>query len=174
MFSVNQSRLFSALQVCFPFLFFFSLCSCVNMMHLWFFTLFSSLLSSVRKWILWRHDLSSHFRPMCYIHGKIQTDMVVQCRNLLSCFSGGQAVSYTVHTKAFQSCPSLCDPIDHSPPGSSVHGILQSRTLECVVILFSRGSSWPRDWTTSLMFPALAGRFFTTSATREVGVGGSS
>ena len=61
--------------------------------------------------------------------------------------SQGWVMSYTVHTKALQSCPSLCDPIDHSPPGSSVHGILQSRILECVGILFSRGSSWPRDWT---------------------------
>ena len=38
-----------------------------------------------------------------------------------------------------------CDPMDCSPPGSSVHGILQARTLEWVVIPFSRGSSWPRD-----------------------------
>ena len=46
-----------------------------------------------------------------------------------------------------KSCPSLCDPIDCSPPGSSVHGILQARTLEWVAMSCSRGSSWPRDWT---------------------------
>ena len=40
-----------------------------------------------------------------------------------------------------QSCPTLCDPIDCSPPGSSVHGILQARILEWVAISFSRGSS---------------------------------
>ena len=40
---------------------------------------------------------------------------------------------------------SLCDPIDCSPPGSSVHGILQARILEGVAISSSRGSSWPRD-----------------------------
>ena len=33
-----------------------------------------------------------------------------------------------------QSCPSLCDPVDHSPPGSSVHGILQARILEWIAI----------------------------------------
>ena len=44
-----------------------------------------------------------------------------------------------------QSCPTLCDPMDHSSPGSSVHGILQARTLEWVAILSFRGSSWPRD-----------------------------
>ena len=44
-----------------------------------------------------------------------------------------------------QSCVTLCDPIDCSPPGSSVHGILQARMLEWVAISFSRGSSRPRD-----------------------------
>ena len=40
-----------------------------------------------------------------------------------------------------QSCPTLCDPMDCSPPGSSVHEILQARILEWVAIPFSRGSS---------------------------------
>ena len=44
-----------------------------------------------------------------------------------------------------QLCLTLCDPKDCSPPGSSVHGILQARTLEWVAISFSRGSSQPRD-----------------------------
>ena len=44
-----------------------------------------------------------------------------------------------------QSCPTLCNPRDCSLPGSSVHGILQTRMLEWVVIPFSRGSSQPRD-----------------------------
>ena len=43
-------------------------------------------------------------------------------------------------------CPTLCDPMDCSPKGSSVHGISQARILEWVAISFSRGSSWPRDW----------------------------
>ena len=43
--------------------------------------------------------------------------------------------------KSLQSCPTLCDPMDCSPPGSSVHGILRARTLEWVAISFSRGSS---------------------------------
>jgi len=49
--------------------------------------------------------------------------------------------------KSLQSCPTLCDPIDGSPPGSPVPGILQARTLEWVAISFSRGSSQPRDQT---------------------------
>ena len=46
-----------------------------------------------------------------------------------------------------QSSRTLCNPMDCSQPGSSVHGILQARVLEWVAIPFSRGSSQPRDWT---------------------------
>jgi len=46
-----------------------------------------------------------------------------------------------------QSCPTLCNYMDCSPPGSSVHGIFQARILEWVAISFSRRSSQPRDWT---------------------------
>ena len=49
--------------------------------------------------------------------------------------------------KSLQSCPTLCNPMDCSPLGSSVHGILQARILEWVAISFSRGSSWSRDQT---------------------------
>ena len=52
-----------------------------------------------------------------------------------------------MHTESLQSCPTLCDPIDCNPPGSSVHGILQARILEWVAISYSRGSSRPRDRT---------------------------
>ena len=44
---------------------------------------------------------------------------------------------------AAQSCPALCDPMDYSPPVSSVHGILQGRILEWVTISFSRGWIFP-------------------------------
>ena len=56
----------------------------------------------------------------------------------------------------------LCDPMDCGPPGSSVHGILQARTLEWVAMSSSRGSSQPRDWT---QVSHITGRFFTTWAT---------
>ena len=49
--------------------------------------------------------------------------------------------------KLFQSCLTLFNSMDHSPPGSSVHGILQARTLEWVVTPSSRGSSQSRDQT---------------------------
>ena len=57
-----------------------------------------------------------------------------------------------------QSCPTLCDPLDCSPPGPSVHGILQARMLEWVAIPFSRRSSQPRDQT---LISGILGGFFT-------------
>ena len=51
-----------------------------------------------------------------------------------------------------QSCPTLCDPMDCSPPGSSVHGILQARILEWVAMAFSRGSSRSRESNPSLPY----------------------
>ena len=63
-----------------------------------------------------------------------------------------------------QSCPTLCNPMDCSPPGSPVHGILQARILEWVAISFSRGSSQPRDRTP---VSYIAGRFFTIVHKRD-------
>ena len=52
-----------------------------------------------------------------------------------------------VRAISLQSCPTLCNPMDCSPPGFSVHGILQARILEWVAMSSSRGSSRLRDWT---------------------------
>ena len=46
-----------------------------------------------------------------------------------------------------KSCPTLCDPLNYRPPGSSVHEYTQASILKWVAISFSRGSSWLRDWT---------------------------
>ena len=59
-----------------------------------------------------------------------------------------------------QLCPILCDPMGYSLPGSSLHGILQARILECVAISFSRLSFWLRDWT---QVSCTAGRRFNLS-----------
>ena len=53
----------------------------------------------------------------------------------------------SVPAKLVQSCPTLCNPMEPSPPGSSVHGILQARILEWVAISSPRGSCSPRDQT---------------------------
>ena len=69
-----------------------------------------------------------------------------------------------VRREVTQSCAAPCNPIDCSPPGSSVHGIFQARVLEWVATSFSRGTSRPGDRT---QVSHMAGRRFTHWATRE-------
>ena len=75
-----------------------------------------------------------------------------------------------VPPKLLQSGPTLCDPMDCGPPGSSVPGILQARILEWVPIPCSRGSSQRRDQT---QFSLIAGGFFTVRATPQMVNGAS-
>ena len=72
--------------------------------------------------------------------------------------------SFLKWSEIAQSCPTLCDPMGCSLPGSSLHGILQARVLEWVAISFSRGSSRPRNWT---QVSHISGRHFNLRATRE-------
>ena len=75
-------------------------------------------------------------------------------------------VGYWLNTKVLvtQLCPTLCNPMDCSPPSSSVLRIPQARVLEWVAIPFPRGFSLPRDQT---LVSRIAGRFFTVCAIRE-------
>ena len=66
--------------------------------------------------------------------------------------------SWKVEVLVTQSCLTLCDPMYCSPPGSSVHEILQVRILEWIAFPFSRGSSQPKHWT---QVSWIAGGFFT-------------
>ena len=63
------------------------------------------------------------------------------CMHYIACFR------YESESEVAQSCPTLCDPMDCSLLGSSIHGIFQARILEWVAISFSNGSSRPRDQT---------------------------
>ena len=76
-----------------------------------------------------------------------------------------------VHTHMCVSCSVMFNCLWcyrlYSPPGSSVHGILQARILEWVAIPFAKGSSWSRDWT---WVSCIAGRFFTVWVIREAPV----
>ena len=74
-----------------------------------------------------------------------------------------------VHAKSLRLCPALCDHMDCSPPGSSVHGVLQVKILEWVAVPSSKGVflTWPRD---RIFYVFCTGRlvfFFTTSDTWE-------
>ena len=70
----------------------------------------------------------------------------------------------SLKSEVTQSCPTLCDPMDCSLLGSSIHGIFQARILEWVAISFSKRSSWPRDWT---WVSYIVGRCFTVWATGD-------
>ena len=89
--------------------------------------------------------LSTHFK-----------DYIAQCYNVV----------FMIHVWVLVSQSSLTffDPMDCSPPDSSVHGVFQARMLEWVAIPFSRASSWSRDWT---QISCIAGGLFTVWATRE-------
>ena len=66
-----------------------------------------------------------------------------------------------VHAQSLQLCPTLCNPMHSSPPGSSVLGILQARILEWVAMPSSWGSSWPKDWICISCISCIVGGFFT-------------
>ena len=96
------------------------------------------------------------------IHGAFVTPSLLN--------AGPEGVARTIYPSIFscslkalvaQSCPTLCGPMDCSPPGSSAHGILQARILEWVATPPSRGSSRPRDQT---RVSCTAGRVFTGEA----------
>ena len=82
--------------------------------------------------------------------------------NVLPVISSGCLMVYESESEVTQSCPTPCDPMDCSLPGSSTHGIFQARILEWGAISFSRRSSQPRDWT---WISCIVGRCFTVWAT---------
>ena len=90
-----------------------------------------------------------HIKILNLIHNEI---------NANSNYTSIPFFSYCLHDKLLQSCPTLCDPMDCSLPGSSVQGILQARILEWVAIASSRGSSQPKD-RTSISYVSCIGRW---------------
>ena len=102
------------------------------------------LILRLQKWALYHYvTLTKLFNlPKPFIPYVLAGDYV--------CLGGGGLVA--------KSCPTLCNPMDFSLPGSSVHGISQARILEQVATFFSRGSSWCRDRT---WVSCIAGGFFT-------------
>ena len=79
---------------------------------------------------------------------------------------GGLCVSVCL---CAQLCLPLCDPMDYSPPGSSVHGIFQARILKWVAMPSSRASSQPRDWT-HVSYVSCIGRWVLYQTSEPVSV----
>ena len=93
--------------------------------------------------MLIRFHYFSYYISICflsYTREEIWGSLI--CEELLSC-----PCNVYMHAKSLQLCPTFCRPVDHSPAGSSVHGILQTKLLEWVAVPSSRESSQPRDWT---------------------------
>ena len=81
-------------------------------------------------------DVQAGFRK-----GRGTRDQIVNIRWIIKKASS-RKISAAAAAKSLQSCPTLCDPKDNSPPDSHVPGILQARTLEWVAILFSNAWKW--------------------------------
>ena len=104
-------------------------------------------IASAFLWLVWYY---TELCNICALH------LPFELKNLFTCLWEKLKVLVS------QSLLALWDPVDCSPPGSSVHGILQTRMPEWAAIPFSRGSSLPRGW---IPLSCIAGRFFTTWAT---------
>ena len=92
----------------------------------------------------WRKDYTPLFKFKC-----VQS---ITWGSLISCYTTcSPAAAAAAAAESLQSCPTLCDPIDGSPPGSPVPGILQARTLEWVAISFSNAWKWKRKWSRSIV-----------------------
>jgi len=102
-----------------------------------------------RRWGPWRHRGEPTFPIEVWsVHQKIW-DKMPRAKNSIEAFTTQREVQIrNMHpaaaaaAKSFQSCLTLCDPIDGSPPGSPIPGILQTRTLEWVAISFSNAGKW--------------------------------
>ena len=112
--------------------------------HLWRWPWFWTLL-------LWPWDKASHLR----LWGRTPLSLSLSIYIYICIYI------CAVHAKSLQLCPTLCDPLDYSLPGSSVHGIFQARILEWVAVPSSRGSSQFRERTRIFCGSYIAGRFLT-------------
>ena len=118
---------------------------------------------------LWLHH--SSFRQLLHITLCVCGGGCISVKSL--CLSLYKNTLHLEHTQISQDsekvellvtqlCPTLCNPIDCSPPGSSVHMIFLGRILEWVAISFSRGSSQSRNQTRASCISCIADGFFTT------------
>ena len=87
-------------------------------------------------------DQESNLGPLHWGHGVLATGPPEKFSRTFWTMLWVPTATATAAAKSLQSCPTLCNPIDGSPPGSSVPGILQARTLEWVAISFSNAWKW--------------------------------
>ena len=139
----KKLTLFKALEVHYliPFFNFFSFHICLALKILKFLGIWSQ-----RKYYIFKVDLFPNFL-WANQYNILYIVLLIYTIFFVSQYPYKVVNNACMHAHSFQSCLTFCDPIDCSPPGSSVHGILQARTLEWVARTCSRGSSQPRDQT---------------------------
>ena len=122
-------------------------------------------------WQVCRQHVCSHIPPLS---GDWHFQVITLCWSAWLCWTAAitfkhkkeiHSLDAYVCAESLNSCPTLCDLMDCSLSGSSVHGTLQARILERVAEPSFKGSSQPRDQTLVSYISALAGGFFTTSIT---------
>ena len=104
----------------------------------------------------------SHTAPLGHHRALSRPPCVTQQLRTIYFIHGSVFMTNLSESEVAQLCPTLCDSMDCSLPGSSVHGIFQAIVLEWIAISFSRGSSWPRDRT---QVSCIVDRRFTVWAT---------
>ena len=110
-------------------------------------------------WLFLRADSRVEFLAYAHTESRSQTDFFCLCAyGSIFIIIKSEIKGICVHLKSLPLHPTLCNTVDYSPPGSSVHGILQARILEWVTMPFSRGSSPPRD-RTHISYNACIGRW---------------
>ena len=118
---------------------------------------------------LWNHRRKSKCSPqwgeLIRLMTELNPEPVDRMRSCPPLLTSVLFISHSSVKVKLLSCPTLCNPMDCSLTGSSIHGIFQARILEWVAISFSRRSSQPRDWT---WVSCVVGRRFTIWGTREV------
>ena len=118
---------------------------------------------SVLQWILWFISFKIGWFDLLTVQGTLKSLLqchhskasilqcsaffMVQCSHSYDYWKNHSLIILCVHAKSLQLYLTLCDPMDCSLPGSSVHGIIQTTIMVWVAMLLSRGSSWPRDGT---------------------------
>ena len=129
----------------------------------WFLKLNSLLLklatvvTVICNWTLINKTLKKlGFWPLIYSFTFLESTFWLQFHSFINWIAPKICIMH-LPARSLQLCPTLCDSVDHSPPGSSVHGILQARIVEWVVMPFSRVSFWSRNQT-SISYISCFGR----------------
>ena len=98
-----------------------------------------------------RRYLNLNFFPLNYFSNSSNVPNSTYIQLTYNDYPFSMCLMWSAAAKSLQSCPTLCDPIDGSPPGFPVPGILQARTLEWVAISFSNAWKWKWKWSCSVV-----------------------